>query len=84
MASTPKTRVEFWTSKFARNVERDKRNQDALQELGWDVLTVWECETRRDDLREKLAAFMAAEPLQPIPEARPGVAARVLPGTPKH
>jgi DNA (cytosine-5)-methyltransferase 1 len=40
----PKTRTEYWTQKFARNVDRDKRNEDALKALGWKVLVIWECE----------------------------------------
>lgn len=29
------------------NVERDKRNIAELQQLGWTVLTVWECELKK-------------------------------------
>ena len=45
-ASTPKTRQEYWLPKFAANVERDARKEAALEELGWRVLIVWECETK--------------------------------------
>jgi DNA mismatch endonuclease (patch repair protein) len=45
-ASTPKTRIEFWTGKFARNVERDREAQDRLEQAGWKVLVVWECGIR--------------------------------------
>ena len=45
-AYTPKSRVAFWTRKFAENVTRDRRNEDALRDLGWRVLIVWECEAR--------------------------------------
>jgi len=48
-AYTPKTHAEFWQQKFEGNVERDRRNELALQKLGWRVLVIWECET--DDLR---------------------------------
>jgi DNA mismatch endonuclease (patch repair protein) len=43
-ASTPKARATFWSAKFERNVERDRRNDELLQTEGWRVLTVWECE----------------------------------------
>lgn len=43
-ASTPKSNVEFWTAKFAENIERDNRNQIKLESLGWRTLVVWECE----------------------------------------
>lgn len=45
-ASTPKTRQAFWLDKFDRNVERDRRKERDLRSAGWDVLTIWECETR--------------------------------------
>ena len=44
-ASTPKTRVTFWEDKFAANVVRDSRNMVALDDLGWRVMVIWECET---------------------------------------
>lgn len=46
LASTPRSRTEFWREKFDRNVERDKGTRANLQELGWRVETIWECETR--------------------------------------
>lgn len=48
-AYTPKSRVAFWTEKFAGNVARDKRNEEALHDLGWKILVIWECETRDDE-----------------------------------
>ncbi len=45
-ATMPKTRVDFWQDKFARNVERDQRKENELRAEGWDVTTIWECETR--------------------------------------
>lgn len=45
-ATTPKSRVEFWSSKFSANVERDDRNRRDLLARGWKVATIWECETR--------------------------------------
>jgi DNA mismatch endonuclease, patch repair protein len=41
----PKSNIEFWETKLNKNVERDKRNADALKQLGWKVLEIWECET---------------------------------------
>ena len=47
-STTPKTRVEYWTQKFARNVENDQKHNDDLRAQGWRVLTVWECEINHD------------------------------------
>lgn len=60
-ATTPKTRVEFWQEKFDRNVERDQRKERELRDAGWDVLTIWECETRdRAELARKLGDWLAS------------------------
>jgi DNA mismatch endonuclease, patch repair protein len=39
----PKTREDYWTSKLAKNVDRDRRNDERLQDLGWRLIIVWEC-----------------------------------------
>ncbi len=45
-AYEPKSRTEFWNRKFQENVKRDKKNQAQLEELGWRVRVVWECEVK--------------------------------------
>ena len=47
-ATTPSTRTDFWKSKFEATVARDKRNIDALKELGLRVIVIWECELRKN------------------------------------
>lgn len=47
-ATTPKTRPEFWSEKFQKNVRRDLANIDALEAAGWNVLIVWECHLKND------------------------------------
>lgn len=44
IATSPKSNSDYWKDKFARNVARDARVQLALQQLGWRVVVVWECE----------------------------------------
>jgi DNA mismatch endonuclease (patch repair protein) len=56
---TPRTNASFWRSKREGNVLRDRRAAQTLQDLGWDVLIVWECETRDAALLEqRLLAYM--------------------------
>lgn len=43
----PKAHSDFWRQKFALNAERDARKQSELEEAGWTVLTVWECELKQ-------------------------------------
>lgn len=46
----PKTRTEFWTVKISGNKERDQRNISLLEEQKWNVITVWECELKKNNL----------------------------------
>ena len=40
----PTTNREFWVAKIRRNQERDQENYRVLQENGWQVVVVWECQ----------------------------------------
>lgn len=43
---SPKSNVEFWQNKFQTNVARDARVRQELDDRGWKVITIWECETK--------------------------------------
>ena len=45
-ATRPKSNVEFWEAKIARNCHRDEVTTAHLEALGWHVITVWECELK--------------------------------------
>ena len=61
-AYTPKSRVVFWTEKFAQNIARDRDNEQALRNLGWRVLVIWECETRDEEsIEQRLAEFIRCD-----------------------
>jgi DNA mismatch endonuclease (patch repair protein) len=45
-AYTPKTNTKFWVDKITSNADRDKVNTEKLTALGWNIVTVWECEIR--------------------------------------
>lgn len=58
-ASNPGTRTEYWAAKFRANCERDARVKAELEAAGWQVVIVWECETKDADglarlLRERI------------------------------
>ena len=42
----PTTNRTFWVEKIRRNQERDERNYRLLQENGWQVIVVWECQLK--------------------------------------
>lgn len=61
-ATTPANDAEYWLPKFARTVERDRQTLDALRELGWGTLVLWECELKDTcALAKKLRAFLNNE-----------------------
>ncbi|MFN9285727.1 MAG: very short patch repair endonuclease [Planctomyces sp.] len=45
----PATNAEFWEKKRTQTQERDRRQQQALIDDGWQVLVVWECWTRQPE-----------------------------------
>ena len=46
----PKTNAEFWKNKRTSNVERDRKNEAELKSTGWDILIVWECMTKKNEI----------------------------------
>jgi DNA mismatch endonuclease (patch repair protein) len=45
--TTPTHRQKFWLAKLTGNAARDKLHQRALRKLGWRVIVIWECETKK-------------------------------------
>ena len=50
----PSSNQDYWRPKILRNVERDQKNVEELKALGWNVITVWECELKRAVREENL------------------------------
>ena len=46
LAARPKTNKDYWEPKIQRNKSRDYANQKRLEELGFKVFIIWECETK--------------------------------------
>lgn len=44
LAYIPKSRPDFWNQKFTDNIRRDQACRSELQNMGWNVLVIWECE----------------------------------------
>lgn len=51
-ATLPAANTEFWREKILSNINRDKRQQQELQNKGYKVLIIWQCELTAD-FREK-------------------------------
>ncbi len=55
----PKSNRDYWLPKIQRTRERDIQHHAALNELGWAMLTIWECELKdMETLTAKLLSFM--------------------------
>lgn len=52
LSRQPKSRLGYWLPKLARNVERDRAAQAALEAAGWSCLIVWECQTQDPEALE--------------------------------
>lgn len=53
-SALPKTRTAWWSDKIQRTKERDIQDYNQLQQLGWRVLVVWECQLRSKKQLETL------------------------------
>jgi DNA mismatch endonuclease (patch repair protein) len=54
LATIPKTNHAFWITKLAANRVRDRRKVQALREMGYNVITVWQCEIDDPRLSQSL------------------------------
>lgn len=50
----PKNNAEFWKEKITGNIQRDKRNHRLLEEQGWRVIEIWECELKKKSAQDRL------------------------------
>lgn len=68
-AYTPKSRVDFWTEKFRRNVERDRLVLRELDSAGIKTLVIWECtvrqmvksEARKEEILKQIETFFSED-----------------------
>lgn len=58
----PKSKLDYWGPKLESNRLRDERQRRQLEELGWRVLTVWQCETKEEHmLLQRLVNFLGKD-----------------------
>lgn len=50
----PASNEDYWRPKILRNVERDQENAETLKNMGWRIITVWECELKAKVMHERL------------------------------
>jgi len=58
-ARRPKSNADYWNPKLDRNTQRDSENIQRLEEAGWSVLVIWECETKDPEVLEtRMRSFL--------------------------
>lgn len=46
----PQTRTDWWMNKISGNIQKDGENFDLLSDLGWKIVTIFECELKKEKL----------------------------------
>ena len=55
----PQSNRDFWLPKLRQNKARDRKNLEALTQLGWDALVIWQCELKDSSaLRRRVKRFL--------------------------
>lgn len=54
----PKTRTEWWLNKINHNIENDKKANIALQNEGWKVVIIWECDLKNNKREQTLSELI--------------------------
>lgn len=54
----PKSNQKFWKNKINANIERDQRKRTKLEDLGWNVIVIWECELKKPQIENTLETMV--------------------------
>ena len=52
LAYNPKSRQEFWQSKFESNVRRDQEVNRLFENIPWNIIRIWQCEVNEKSMTE--------------------------------
>lgn len=64
----PKSNLEFWDQKIERNRQRDIENRSELEQIGWTVEEIWQCELKcSQTLEARLRSFLGSPKTIDIP-----------------
>lgn len=59
LARLPKSRLDFWVPKLDGNKARDIRTRERLEGMGWNVMTIWECQASDTEaLKRRISEFL--------------------------
>ena len=54
----PKTNTDFWIAKVQRNQARDRSDIEKLSQMGWNVITIWECQLEKASMEQTLGKLI--------------------------
>lgn len=57
-ATIPKTRTDFWLEKFDKNIANDKIHKQQLEDMGWKVLVIWECQLHKKEFEDTMQTVL--------------------------
>lgn len=61
LASDPKSNRSYWQPKLVRTKARDLANVQRLEDLGYRVLVIWECSSRKSqEAQDQIAEFFGS------------------------
>jgi DNA mismatch endonuclease, patch repair protein len=67
-ARMPKTNRDYWTRKISRNRDRDAQHVKTLEQQGWNVAAIWECQMKdQEALRKQIRWFLSCRSRNPSP-----------------
>ena len=52
LAYIPKSNTDYWINKLERNMKNDRKHTRELRNMGYHVITVWECSLKKDFYKE--------------------------------
>ncbi|WP_158995183.1 DNA mismatch endonuclease Vsr [Mucilaginibacter sp. L196] len=55
----PKTNTEWWLNKITTNADNDRKANRCLTEMGWKIVTIWECELKKSTVNNTLKNLLA-------------------------
>ena len=57
-ASIPETNRSYWKAKIESNIQRDTFNAQVLRDMGWNVITIWECQLKKKKFEETMKSVV--------------------------
>ena len=54
----PKTNTQWWQDKIEGTKQRDDKNYQKLREAGWNVIVLFECELKKEQIDQRLSSLV--------------------------